>query len=90
MGCAIPTRQMQVGRCKTPLVVWTEVLRPLVLEGFEAGFQQGSISQEGVGAAGRVLGQQRKQVTPWVSFHPCFSVVSEAREKRPKVAQGTK
>ena len=79
---------MQVRHCETLLVMWTEVLRSPLLEGFEARFQQVSVTQDDVGAAEHLLGQQRRQVIPWVSFHPYFSVVSKTGEERPKVTRG--
>ena len=86
MSHSITTRQKQVRHCKTLLVMWTEVLRPPLLEGFESRFQQVSITQEDVRAAEHILGQQRGQATLWVSFHPYFSVCSKVGEERPKVA----
>jgi len=57
MRCAITTRQMEVRHCKTLLAMWRKVLRSVLLEGFEARFQQVSINQDNVGVAEHILGQ---------------------------------
>lgn len=86
MRHSITTRQKQVRHCETLLVMWTEVLRSPLLEGFESRIQQVSITQEDVRAAEHILGQQRGHTILRVSFHPYFSVCSKVGEERPKVA----